>query len=379
MEGIIGLEDGTILRGRGFGQESWVAAEMCFNTSMTGYEEILTDPSYRGQVVALTCPEIGNTGINPEDEESDRVQVAGLVVRRLSRRASNWRNRESLEVYLQRNQVPAVEGVDTRALTRKLRTQGAMKGVLATNGMSGEEAVRKAREWAGLGATDYVGEVTTKKSFEWDPEGRDFPGKLGGETKKMPAVRHRVAAIDCGMKRNILRLLRSQGIQPVVFSAKAKSEEILQAKVDGVFLSNGPGDPAVPTYVHATVRELIGQKPIFGICLGHQMLAHALGAKTFKLKFGHRGGNQPVKDLTSGKVSITSQNHGYAVDPQTLPAGKAAVTHVNLNDGTCEGIRLVSGEAFSVQYHPEAAPGPHDAAYFFRQFSDLLDAGEKKG
>jgi len=379
MEGIIGLEDGTILRGRGFGQEGWVAAEMCFNTSMTGYEEILTDPSYRGQVVALTCPEIGNTGINPEDEESDRVQVAGLLVRRLSRRASNWRNRESLEVYLQRNKVPAVEGVDTRALTRKLRTQGAMKGVLATNGMSGEEAVKRAREWAGLGATDYVGEVTVKKSFEWDPEGKDFPGKLGSETKKMPAIRHRVAAIDCGMKRNILRLLRAQGIQPVVFPANAKSEEILKANVDGVFLSNGPGDPSVPTYVHATVRELIGKKPIFGICLGHQMLAHALGAKTFKLKFGHRGGNQPVKDLTTGKVSITSQNHGYAVDPKSLPAGKAVVSHMNLNDGTCEGIRLVSGEAFSVQYHPEAAPGPHDAAYFFRQFSDLLDAAKKKG
>jgi len=378
MQGIIGLEDGTILRGRGFGQEGWVAAEMCFNTSMTGYEEILTDPSYRGQVVALTCPEIGNTGINPEDEESDRVQVAGLLVRRLSRRASNWRNRETLEVYLQRNKVPAVEGVDTRALTRKLRTQGAMKGVLATNGMSGEEAVKKAREWAGLGATDYVGEVTVKKSFEWDPEGKDFPGKLGSETKKMPAIRHRVAAIDCGMKRNILRLLRAQGIQPVVFPAKAKSEEILKANVDGVFLSNGPGDPSVPTYVHATVRELIGKKPIFGICLGHQMLAHALGAKTFKLKFGHRGGNQPVKDLTTGKVSITSQNHGYAVDPKSLPAGKAVVSHVNLNDGTCEGIRLVSGDAFSVQYHPEAAPGPHDAAYFFRQFSDLLDGVKKK-
>ena len=378
MEGIIALEDGTILRGRGFGQEGWVAAEMCFNTSMTGYEEILTDPSYRGQVVALTCPEIGNTGINPEDEESDRVQVAGLLVRRLSRRPSNWRNRESLEVYLQRNKVPAVEGVDTRALTRKLRTQGAMKGVLATNGMSGEEAVKKAREWAGLGATDYVGEVTVKKPFEWDPEGKDFPGKLGHETKKMPAIRHRVAAMDCGMKRNILRLLRAQGIQPVVFPAKAKAEEILKANVDGLFLSNGPGDPAVPTYVHATVRELIGKKPIFGICLGHQMLAHALGAKTFKLKFGHRGGNQPVKDLTTGKVSITSQNHGYAVDPKSLPAGKAVVSHVNLNDGTCEGIRLISGEAFSVQYHPEAAPGPHDAAYFFRQFSDLLDAAKKK-
>ncbi len=378
MDGIIGLEDGTILRGRGFGQEGWVAAEMCFNTSMTGYEEILTDPSYRGQVVALTYPEIGNTGINPEDEESDRVQVAGLVVRRLSQRASNWRNRESLEVYLQRNKVPAVEGVDTRALTRKLRTQGAMKGVLATNGMSGEEAVRKAREWAGLGATDYVGEVTCKTSFEWDPEGKDFPGKLGAETRKMPTVRHRVAAIDCGMKRNILRLLRAQGIQPVVFPAKAKAAEILKAKVDGVFLSNGPGDPSVPTYVHATVRELIGKKPIFGICLGHQMLAHALGAQTFKLKFGHRGGNQPVKDLTSGRVSITSQNHGYAVDPKTLPAGKVVVTHVNLNDGTCEGIRLTSGEAFSVQYHPEAAPGPHDAAYFFQQFSALLDAAGKK-
>jgi len=379
MDGIIGLEDGTILRGRGFGREGWVAAEMCFNTSMTGYEEILTDPSYRGQVVSLTCPEVGNTGINPEDEESGRVQVAGLVVRRLSRRASNWRNRESLEVYLDRNKIPAVQGVDTRALTRKLRMAGALKGVLATNGMSGEEAVRRAREWGGLGARDYVGEVTTGTPYEWDPEGRDFPGKLGSETGRMPPVRHRVAAIDCGIKRNILRLLRAQGIQPLVFPAGAKPGDILNSGVDGVFLSNGPGDPAVPTYVHETVRGLLGKKPIFGICLGHQMLAHALGAKTFKLKFGHRGGNQPVKDLSSGKVSITSQNHGYAVDPVTLPAGRAVVTHVNLNDGTCEGIRLVSGEAFSVQYHPEAAPGPHDASYFFRQFSELLDAAVKRG
>jgi len=375
MEGIIGLEDGTILRGKGFGFEGWVAAEMCFNTSMTGYEEILTDPSYKGQVVALTCPEIGNTGINPEDEESDKPQVSGLVVRRLSRRASNWRQRETLDVYLRRQKIPAVEGVDTRALTRKLRIQGAMKGVLATNGMSGEEAVQKAKEWPGLGAEDYVAQVTCKKSYEWDPDGLDFPGKLGTEKVKMPKARHRVAAIDCGMKRNILRLLRQEGIQPVVFPATAQAEEILKAKVDGVFLSNGPGDPAVPTYVHETVRNLIGKKPIFGICLGHQMLAHALGGKTFKLKFGHRGGNQPVKDLRSGKVSITSQNHGYAVDPQSLPQGKVEVTHINLNDGTCEGIQLKSGGAFSVQYHPEAAPGPHDAAYFFRQFSDLLDAG----
>jgi carbamoyl-phosphate synthase small subunit len=375
MEGIIGLEDGTIFRGKGFGFEGWVAAEMCFNTSMTGYEEILTDPSYKGQVVALTCPEIGNTGINPEDEESDKPQVSGLVVRRLSRRASNWRQRETLDVYLRRHKIPAVEGVDTRALTRKLRIQGAMKGVLATNGMSGEEAVQKAKEWPGLGAEDYVAQVTCKKSYEWDPEGLDFPGKLGTEKVKMPKARHRVAAIDCGMKRNILRLLRQEGIQPVVFPATAQAEEILKAKVDGVFLSNGPGDPAVPTYVHETVRNLIGKKPIFGICLGHQMLAHALGGKTFKLKFGHRGGNQPVKDLRSGKVSITSQNHGYAVDPQSLPQGKVEVTHINLNDGTCEGIQLKSGGAFSVQYHPEAAPGPHDAAYFFRQFSDLLDAG----
>ncbi|MCX6935089.1 MAG: glutamine-hydrolyzing carbamoyl-phosphate synthase small subunit [Verrucomicrobia bacterium] len=374
MEGLIALEDGTILRGRGFGLEGWVAAEMCFNTSMTGYEEILTDPSYRGQVVALTCPEIGNTGINPEDEESERPQVAGLLVRRMAHRPSHWRQRETLDVYLQRHKVPALEGVDTRALTRKLRTQGAMKGVLATNGMSAEEAVRKANEWPGLGAKDYVAEVTCKKSFEWDPEGIDFPGKLGAEKIKLPPVKHRVAAIDCGMKRNILRLLRAEGIQPVVFPAHAKAEEILRAKVDGVFISNGPGDPSVPTYVHQTVRDLVGKKPIFGICLGHQMLAHALGATTFKLKFGHRGGNQPVKDLRTGKVSITSQNHGYAVDPASLPPGKVEVTHLNLNDGTCEGIRMVSGGAFSVQYHPEAAPGPHDASYFFRQFFELLDA-----
>ncbi|NBR97371.1 MAG: carbamoyl-phosphate synthase small subunit, partial [Verrucomicrobia bacterium] len=297
MEGILALEDGTILRGRGFGHEGWVAAEMCFNTSMTGYEEILTDPSYRGQVVALTCPEIGNTGINPEDEESDHPQVAGLLVRRLSRRASNWRERETLEVYLRRHKVPALEEVDTRCLTRKLRTMGAMKGVLANQGMSAEEAVRRAKEWPGLGAKDYVAEVTCRKSFEWDPKGADFPGRLGNEKGSMPPVRHRVAAIDCGMKRNILRQLRAEGIQPVVFPAQATAEEILKAKVDGVFLSNGPGDPSVPTYVHQTVRDLVGKKPIFGICLGHQMLAHALGGKTYKLKFGHRGGNQPVQDL----------------------------------------------------------------------------------
>ncbi|MDI9397735.1 MAG: glutamine-hydrolyzing carbamoyl-phosphate synthase small subunit, partial [Candidatus Pacebacteria bacterium] len=300
MEAILALEDGTILRGQGFGHSGWVAAELCFNTSMTGYEEILTDPSYRGQIVALTCPEIGNTGINPEDEESEGPQVSGLLVRRLSRRMSNWRGRESLDVYLKRHKIPACEGIDTRCLTRKLRTKGAMRGVLANQGMSGEEAVKRAKEWPGLGARDYVAEVTCKKSYEWDPEGVDFPGKLGTEKVKMSKVRHRVAAIDCGMKRNILRQLRAEGIQPIVFPAQATAAEILSAKVDGVFLSNGPGDPAVPTYVHQTVRDLVGKKPIFGICLGHQMLAHALGGKTFKLKFGHRGGNQPVKDLRSG-------------------------------------------------------------------------------
>jgi len=379
VEGILALEDGTILRGQGFGHSGWVAGELCFNTSMTGYEEILTDPSYRGQIVALTCPEIGNTGINPEDEESDGPQVSGLLVRRLSRRMSNWRGRESLEVYLKRHKIPACEGIDTRCLTRKLRTKGAMKGVLANQGMSGEEAVKRAKEWPGLGAKDYVAEVTCKKFYEWDPEGMDFPGKLGAEKVKMSKARHRVAAIDCGMKRNILRQLRAEGIQPIVFPAQATAAEIISAKVDGVFLSNGPGDPAVPTYVHQTVRDLVGKKPIFGICLGHQMLAHALGGKTFKLKFGHRGGNQPVKDLRSGKVSITSQNHGYAVDPDSLPKGKVEVTHINLNDGTCEGIQVTGGGAFSVQYHPEAAPGPHDAGYFFRQFAEVLDAAKRKG
>ena len=379
MEAILALEDGTILRGQGFGHSGWVAAELCFNTSMTGYEEILTDPSYRGQIVALTCPEIGNTGINPEDEESEGPQVSGLLVRRLSRRMSNWRGRESLDVYLKRHKIPACEGIDTRCLTRKLRTKGAMRGVLANQGMSGEEAVKRAKEWPGLGAKDYVAEVTCKKSYEWDPEGVDFPGKLGAEKVKMSKVRHRVAAIDCGMKRNILRQLRAEGIQPIVFPAQATAAEILSAKVDGVFLSNGAGDPAVPTYVLQTVRDLVGKKPIFGICLGHQMLAHALGGKTFKLKFGHRGGNQPVKDLRSGKVSITSQNHGYAVDPDSLPKGKVEVTHINLNDGTCEGIQVIAGGAFSVQYHPEAAPGPHDAGYFFRQFAEVLDATKGKG
>jgi carbamoyl-phosphate synthase small subunit len=388
MRAILALEDGRTFVGESFGATGSTVGEVCFNTSMTGYQEVLTDPSYRGQIVAMTYPEIGNYGVNALDEESAEPHVRGFVIEELSPVPSNWRSEGSLDDYLKRCNVPGIQGIDTRALTRHLRDKGAMKGCLATGDVSAEEAVRRACEGHGVIGMDYVKEVTPAEAYDWDPEDRDSrrwtitkgsdaasaePGDQGQLFEKLPPTAHHIVAYDFGMKRNILRRLRQEGFKVRVVPAGTSAAEALASKPDGVFLSNGPGDPAALDYVHQIIRDLMqSQIPIFGICLGHQMLGYAVGGKTFKLKFGHRGGNQPVKDLATGKVAITSQNHGFAVDADSLPAD-VEVTHINLNDQTVEGLRHKSLPVFSVQYHPEAAPGPHDASYFFRQFAKLID------
>ena len=386
---ILALEDGSVWHGQSFGAPLTANGEVCFNTSMTGYQEILTDPSYRGQIVAMTYPLIGNTGINTLDVESSSTtpHVSGLVVRELSPVVSSWRSEESLHSYLERYKIPGITGIDTRSLTLRLRTQGSLRGVLTSEKISDAAAVDLAKKWNYL-ERDFVKEVTTEKAYDWDPKGKLsrkwslIQGKrpagskpLTGEDyfEKLPPVKYRIVAYDYGLKTNILRRLRQHGFQVRVLPATAPAKEALASDPDGIFLSNGPGDPSVITYAHDTVRELIGKKPIFGICLGHQILGYALGGKTFKLKFGHRGGNQPVKDLTTGRISITSQNHGFAVDPKSLPAGEVETTQINLNDQTSEGLRHKEHPIFSVQYHPEAAPGPHYANYFFREFGKMIE------
>ncbi len=379
MSALLALEDGTVFHGEAFGAAATVEGEVCFNTSMTGYQEILTDPSYKGQIVTLTYPEIGNYGVNARDVESYRPHASGLVVRELSPVTSNFRSEESLHDYMARFGLPGISRIDTRALTKRLRTAGSMKAVLSTEGIGADEAVRRAREWHGLVGYDYVKEVTCSKPFVWDEEGADNPTWLdldqlekNPQADRLPPVKYNIVAYDFGIKYNILRRLRERGFRVEVVPATTPAAEVLARNPDGVFLSNGPGDPAAVTYAHEAVRELIGKTPLFGICLGHQILGHALGGGTFKLKFGHRGGNQPVKDMATGQVKITSQNHGFAVDLASL-GGEAEVTHINLNDRTCEGIRHRKHPAFSVQYHPEASPGPHDATYFFDLFAKEID------
>jgi len=391
MTALLALEDGRVFRGESFGAVGTAAGEICFNTSMSGYQEILTDPSYRGQIVAMTYPEIGNYGVNGVDVESDRPQVRGFVIEELSPVVSSWRSDGSLHDYLVQHGIPGIQGIDTRALTRHLRTRGAMRACLSTEIADEAEAVGRARGVPYEGV-DFVKEVTPPAACRWDPEqtasrawvvqksggapaGTDAQGNV---FEPLPPAVHKLAALDFGMKKNILRLLRRSGFDVMVMPAGSTTEDVLAAGADGIFLSNGPGDPEALGYAHETVRGLIGKKPIFGICLGHQVLALALGGKTFKLKFGHRGANQPVKDLRSGKIAITSQNHGYAVDPASLP-DDVEVTHINLNDGTVAGLRHKTCSAFSVQYHPEASPGPHDAEDFFQEFAKEVAAAKASG
>jgi carbamoyl-phosphate synthase small subunit len=385
MNAVLALEDGTVLHGEGFGACASACGEVCFNTSMTGYQEILTDPSYKGQIVTMTYPLIGNYGINTQDVESWRPHVAGFVIRELSPVVSNWRADCSLAEYLEKNNIPGVQGLDTRALTRKLRVRGAMNGFISTEKISDEEALRRAKEWPGLVGVDYVKEVTHKEPFAWDEKDEQSSNfrLVQGSTESnarnarepLPPADIPIVAYDYGMKYNILRRLRQQGFKVQVVPATTPAAEAMKYIPAGVFLSNGPGDPAALGYAVQAVRDLVQTGiPIFGICLGHQILGQALGGKTFKLKFGHRGGNQPVKDLDSGRVEITSQNHGFAVDAKSLPAD-VSVDRINLNDQTVEGFRHKKKPIFCVQYHPEASPGPHDSTPLFSRFRKMIEKG----
>jgi carbamoyl-phosphate synthase small subunit len=380
MKAILALEDGRHFEGESFGATGTRVGEVCFNTAMTGYQEVLTDPSYRGQMVAMTYPLIGNYGTNSLDQESRAPHVRGFIIEELTEVPSNWRSEMSLAEYLQKWKIPGVQGIDTRALTRHLRTRGAMKACLTTEEISTGDATRRALEGEGVIGMDYVREVSTPEIYRWDPDDKlsaqwSIPSGNSGNKRSLPPIRFRIVAYDYGIKQNILRLLRQKGFGVTVVPASTTANEVLALDPDGIFLSNGPGDPAALPYAHKSVHDLIGKKPIFGICLGHQILGFAFGGATFKLKFGHRGANQPVKDLRTGKVAITAQNHGFAIDPESLPSN-VDVTHINLNDGTVEGMRRKELPIFSVQYHPEAAPGPHDATYFFDQFAELIEKGK---
>ncbi|MBI4514546.1 MAG: glutamine-hydrolyzing carbamoyl-phosphate synthase small subunit [Deltaproteobacteria bacterium] len=371
MKALLALADGTVYEGESFGASGETVGEVVFNTSMTGYQEILTDPSYRGQLVAMTCPEIGNVGVNREDVESLRPFVQGFIVKEYWEQPSNWRAQQSLRDYLVANAIPAIQGIDTRALVRRLRQYGAQEAVLSTVDLDAARLVERARASAGLIGRDLVKEVTCTAAYDWDEATWSLSHGYG--RAEGAGARPFVVAYDYGIKRNILRCLVSGGCRVRVVPAATPAVEVLALKPDGIFLSNGPGDPDVGPYA-GIVRELIGRRPIFGICLGHQMLGLALGGRTYKLKFGHHGGNQPVMDLTTRKTEITSQNHGFAVAAESVQ-GIAAVTHVNLNDQTVEGLSQPEAQLFSVQYHPEASPGPHDANYLFKRFLNMMEAG----
>ncbi len=378
---ILALEDGSVFRGRAFGARKTVVGEAVFNTSLSGYQEIVTDPSYFGQIVAMTAPQIGNYGVNEEDNESDGPKAAGFVVRELSPVVSNWRATADLGSWLAKHGIPGIEGIDTRALTKKLRVAGVMKACLSTEDLTDEEAVRRAKEWKGLVGVDFVKEVTCKAPYRLADKRADdglftVPGTTLYKSKEGRRV-YKVAAYDFGAKTSIFRRLRHAGFDVHVFPATTPAAEIRKIKPDAVFLSNGPGDPAALGYAHAAVADLIKDFPTFGICLGHQIITHAIGASTFKLKFGHRGGNQPVKNSETDSVSITAQNHGFASKPEELAKCGAIVTELNLNDNTVAGLRLKDKPVFSVQYHPEAGPGPNDADKLFDAFWELVDRTAK--
>ncbi len=363
VKATLALENGTVFEGIAAGAEGESSGELVFNTSMTGYQEILTDPSYAGQIVTMTYPLIGNYGVNHEDVESRRPFVEGFIMRECCRNPSSWRAEKSLPEYLEEYGIVAIEGVDTRKITRMLRTEGAMKAVLSTADHDHERLVQKAKDSPDMAGSDYVRAVSIAKPHEWNP---------GAEG------RFRVVAFDYGVKYNSLRLLAKGGCQVTVLPATAGAEEALSYGPDGVFLSNGPGDPAALPYIYPAVRELFGKKPIFGICLGHQILGHAWGGTTYKLKFGHRGGNQPVMNHTTGRVEISAQNHGFAVDADSLDPGEVTITHTNLNDGSVEGLSHNELPIFSVQYHPEASPGPHDSRYLFDRFFEEMENWKRR-
>lgn len=366
------IEDGSVFEGLSFGAVGEAYGEVVFNTSITGYQEILTDPSYNGQIVAMTYPEIGNYGVNPEDVESRKPFLRGFVVKEYWREPSNWRSRGSLGSYLSENGIVGIEGVDTRSLTKLIRSKGAQKAVISTTESDPGKLLKKVRSSQGIVGIDLVTEVSCDNPYKWsDGSGLWRPAAEGTPGK---GKRFRVVAYDYGLKQNILRKLVDHGCDVSIVPSRTPPHEILSMEPDGIFLSNGPGDPAAVAYAVESVRTLIGKKPIFGICLGHQILGLALGGTTYKLKFGHRGANQPVKNLKTGKVEITSQNHGFAVDAESL-GGDVEITHINLNDNTVEGLRHREHPVFSVQYHPEASPGPHDSSYLFGEFIDLMKEG----
>ena len=371
MDAILALEDGTWYRGVSAGAEGATAGEVVFNTSMTGYQEVLTDPSYAGQIVTMTCPEIGNYGVSPNDVESRAPQVSGFIIREESPVASNWRAKGTLRDYLVANRIVAIADIDTRALTRVLRSSGVMRGVIATgDALDPKALVERANAIPKMEGSDLVRGVTSAEAFDWPEED---PGEFGVAPERRPKRRLKIAAYDFGMKWNILRRLSAHGCDVRVYPAAAPASAVLAARPDGVFLSNGPGDPAVLSYAIDNAKALVASDvPVFGICLGHQVLGLAMGGTTFKLKFGHRGANHPVKKLETGKVEITSQNHGFAVDPKSLPES-VEVTHLNLYDGTVEGLRHRHHPVFCVQYHPEASPGPHDADYLFDDFIEMIE------
>jgi carbamoyl-phosphate synthase small subunit len=364
VKGIVALEDGTVFEGESFGAPGESVGEVVFNTSMTGYQEILTDPSYASQIVTMTYPLIGNYGINDTDIESGRVQVSGFIVKEACSYPSNFTSKKSLSTYLKENKIIGIAGIDTRKLTRHIRVAGAMKGTLcASENPVAASCIEKAIAWQGLEGLDLAKVVTCKKAYSWNnfsPEGKS-------------KTRFSVVAFDFGIKFNILRILQSLGCDVTVVPASTTAKEVLALKPDGIFLSNGPGDPAAVTYAVETIKALLGQVPIFGICLGNQLLGLALGAKTYKLKFGHRGANHPVKNLSNGTIQITSQNHGFCIDMESLDKTGAKMTHINLNDHTCEGIEDMDRKAFSVQYHPEASPGPHESKYLFEKFIKMME------
>ncbi len=373
----LALEDGRIFKGRAAGAETRRGGEVVFNTSLTGYQEVFTDPSYSGQIVCLTYPHIGNVGTNADDEESERPYIEGLIVREFSALSSNWRSTETAQAYLTRHKVPAIWDLDTRALVRHLRNVGALRGVVSTDGTPAEQLIAEAKVLPTMAGLELASRVTRHESQHWTKGSIELTASpwhegVAENAPHQDADRFRVVAYDFGIKQNILRLLVDLHCDVTVVPAQTSAEDVLAMRPEGIFLSNGPGDPEPITYAVASIRKLMGRVPIFGICLGHQLCGLALGGRTYKLKFGHHGSNHPVKNLATGHVEITAQNHGFVVDPDSLPSD-AEITHINLNDGTNEGLRHRSIPLFSVQYHPEASPGPHDSHYLFRQFTETMD------